>query len=264
MPVCLLCSLARADNAIGSTRFVVTIFSYNNERWCLDNLKSVFEQNYRNFRVMYVDDRSSDKTKQLARGYLRAHPAIKSDYIRNAVRCKKMANMYRVINERCLDDEVVIELDGDDTFANPNVLTTLDQVYRSGDVWMTYGQYMTDSGRHGSTTGCKQIAPDVIAHNTFRDHEWAGWPLRTFKAFLFKAIKKEDLMYEGEFFDVTADLAYMFPLFELAGTHSRFVPDVLYVYNTQNPISDGRLYKQRQALMDHVIRARPRYLPLER
>lgn len=261
--VCVLCaSIAHAD--VGSTRFVVTVFSYNNERWCVGNLDSVFGQQYRNFRVIYVDDRSTDKTKRYVRAYLRAHPAATCDYVRSPARRKKMANMYYVINEHCRDDEVVVELDGDDTLAHPHVLARLDEIYRSGDVWMTYGQYVTDMGRHGSTTGCKQIAPEIIAHNTFREHEWAGWPLRTFKAFLFKAIKKEDLMYEGQFFDVTADLAYMFPLFELAGTHARFVPEVLYIYNTHNPISDGFLYKQRQAAMDHAIRARARYLPLKR
>lgn len=254
-----------ASVCAGNTRFVVVILSYNNERWCQENIKSACEQRYNKFRVIYIDDCSSDNTGRLVRSYIsEARLRRTCMYVPVGKRRKKMANFYWAVHTLCADDEVVVELDGDDMLAYESVLARLDKIYRSGDVWLTYGQYKTNYGSHGSSTGCAQISADIIAACAYRQNGWAGWPLRTFKAALFKKIKKEDLMYDGEFFDVTADLAYMFPLFEMAGTHARFISEVLYIYNTGNPLSDGRLYKQRQQEMDGIIRSRARYAPLER
>ncbi len=55
---------------VGNTRFVIMILSYNNERWCQENIKSACEQRYNNFRVIYVDDCSSDNTGRLVRSYI--------------------------------------------------------------------------------------------------------------------------------------------------------------------------------------------------
>ena len=41
---------------------VVVIPSYNNEQWYERNLQSILEQNYANFRIIYVNDCSQDRT----------------------------------------------------------------------------------------------------------------------------------------------------------------------------------------------------------
>ena len=62
----IYCSFLTAqDNS-----FVVIIPSYNNEQWCLKNLESVVNQNYFNFRIIYINDCSTDKTKELVLNYL--------------------------------------------------------------------------------------------------------------------------------------------------------------------------------------------------
>ena len=48
---------------------VIVIASYNNERWVEENLKSVFMQDYSNYRVIYIDDASTDGTADLAEPY---------------------------------------------------------------------------------------------------------------------------------------------------------------------------------------------------
>ena len=42
--------------------FVVIVPSYNNSEWVERNLRSIFEQKYDNFRVIYIDDASTDGT----------------------------------------------------------------------------------------------------------------------------------------------------------------------------------------------------------
>jgi hypothetical protein len=67
--------------------------------------------------------------------------------------------------------------------------------------------------------------------------------MRTWRAFLWRNIKQEDLKDEnGIYWKVTGDLAFMFPMLEMAGEeHYRFIDDIIYVYNEQNPINDHKV-----------------------
>ncbi len=42
--------------------FVIIVPSYNNSRFVEKNLQSIFTQRYENYRVIYIDDNSSDQT----------------------------------------------------------------------------------------------------------------------------------------------------------------------------------------------------------
>jgi len=55
------------------TPLVILICSYNNEPWIEKNLDSVFCQQYENFRVIIVDDASTDKTLQKYKEYIHNH-----------------------------------------------------------------------------------------------------------------------------------------------------------------------------------------------
>ena len=54
-------------------KFVVFVPSYNNAEWCRRNLDSIFQQDYKKYRVIYVDDASTDGTYDLVRQYVSAH-----------------------------------------------------------------------------------------------------------------------------------------------------------------------------------------------
>src|SRR5271156_3202350 len=63
-----------SDSHVGPARmlksFVVVIPSFNNAPWCRQNLESVLNQEYLRFRVVYVDDASTDDTPRLVAEYL--------------------------------------------------------------------------------------------------------------------------------------------------------------------------------------------------
>lgn len=42
--------------------FVFIIASYNNSKWYLNNLNSIKKQTYKKWRIIYVDDCSTDDT----------------------------------------------------------------------------------------------------------------------------------------------------------------------------------------------------------
>jgi len=142
------------------------------------------------------------------------------------------------------------------------VLRHLNSVYANTHVWLTYGQFR--SSMNGVLGFNKAIPREVVKNNRFRYHENQPSHLRTFYARLFKNIKKEDLLYQGDFFKMTYDLAIMIPMLEMAGSHHQFIPDVLYIYNEDNPISDHRVDRDLQRLLDRFIRDMEPYQLLEK
>ena len=71
--------------------------------------------------------------------------------------------------------------------------------------------------------------------------------LRTFRASLFKKIKKADLFYEGKFMTVSWDIAFCIPMIEMCfspssvgESHYVFIDETLYHYQTDTPINDSQ------------------------
>jgi glycosyltransferase involved in cell wall biosynthesis len=243
--------------------FVVVIPSYNNEQWCEKNLISVFDQEYDNYRVIYIDDCSTDQTKDRVEKIIKRYDIHdKVTFITNAQRCGATYNFYHAIN-RCDDHEIVLVLDGDDWFAHPHVMTYLNEIYQDQNVWLTYGQYQEfPSNQRGF---CEDFPHWVVQQNLFRKYQ--NLPishLRTFYAGLFKRIKKEDLCDDdGNFFSMTCDKATMAPMIEMAGERYRFINETLYIYNNTNQISDHRVNHKLQLNLMHKILARPAYKRLD-
>lgn len=54
-------------------------------------------------------------------------------------------------------------------------------------------------------------------------------------------------------------LTMMFPMLEMAGHRSKFVSDILYIYNVANPINDSKVNIQLQQGLEKLIRAKRKY-----
>ncbi len=256
----------RPEAKDGSKHFVIVAASYKNKDWYKQDmskswpghLDTIFAQQYDNYHVVYVDDFSPDGTGKLVEEYIREKGMEdRVTLIKNTTRYGAMENQYRAMHA-CKDNHVVIILDGDDAFASPQVLAYLNQIYSAGNVWLTYGQFIEyPSWAPGF---CCQMPEHVVRNNSFRDFTHVPSHLRTFYAGLFNQIKREDLMYEGEFLKMDADIAAMFPMIEMAREgHFQFIPHNLCIYNGANSLNDHKISKTMQRTLDLAIRARPRY-----
>ncbi len=245
----------------GERPMAVVVASYNNAEWYQKNLDSIFDQKYSNYRVIYVDDCSPDGTGQLVQDYINEKgQQDRVTLIRNQVRKRALENLYDAICS-CDDREIVVIVDGDDRLAHNAVLHRLNSMYADPSVWITFGQYISEPGGH---IGYSRAIPfSVVEHNRIRSHQPQPSHLRTFYARLFKNIEKEDLLYQGEFFSMTYDLAMMMPMMEMAGWHHKYISEILYIYNDANPISDHRVDKSLQRALDLEIRGRAPYKPLK-
>lgn len=245
------------DKLIAENPIVVVIPSYNNSKWYELNLSSILNQRYANYRIIYVDDCSTDDTYNLVSAYIKEkHAENKVALIHNAVRKGALANTYASIHS-CKNHEIIVMVDGDDWLAHDRVLEKINEVYADPKVWLTYGQFKVfPDNRIGE---CKQITSKIIKNNLYREWDWCSLHLRSFYAGLFKQIKLQDLLFDGTFFDVAGDMAMMFPMLEMSGGNFKFISDVLYMYNCDNPFNDHKKKLLRQMLCDKVVRSRKKY-----
>ncbi len=245
----------------GEKYIIIIIPSYKNSRWCALNLDSVFRQRYNNYFVIYIDDCSPDDTYDCARSCIAAsgqnHRIL---LMRNEQRRGALYNLYHAIHA-CPDRAIIITLDGDDWFRGDDVFQTVNREYDDPNVWLTYGQF--EEYPRGSLGICHPMPEHIIQTRSYRSQEWFTSHLRTFYAGLFKRVKIDDMMLDGKFFSVTWDMAFMFPMLEMANGRIKFIDKILYIYNQANPLNDFRQQLRKQLYCDRLIRARQPYQPLD-
>lgn len=257
--VIFLCvALNTVHGAAEQKHIVIVTASYKNAECYQWNLDSVFNQDYDNWDLVYFDDNSSDDTANLVADYASQKGfSDKVILVANKNRCGAMENQYFAIRQLCAPTDIVIILDGDDRLAHSHVLSYINDVYADGTVWLTYGQYREHP--RGTIGYCCPMPADIITRNAFREVPMPPSHLRTFYAGLFHKIKLEDLLYEGKFFPMCADMAAMLPMIEMAADHFKFIPDILLDYNVANPLNDHKVSWDLQKKCDVVIRARSPY-----
>jgi len=252
-----LACLIFTQNKSEDKKIVVLTTSYNNCKWYKKNLDSIFNQKYSNFRLIYVDDQSPDGTGKLVEQYITQNNLQENvTLIKNETRRLALYNIYHAIHS-CDNDEIIVSLDGDDWFTHPHVLSKINDVYSDPNIWITYGQFVLAS--NCDVGWCVDYPEDVVKNKQFRQFTHIPSHLRTFYAGLFKKIRKEDLMYQGNFYPMTWDMAFMFPMMEIAHTHYQYIPNALYVYNDTNPINDHKVSQELQRKLDIEIRSKPVY-----
>jgi hypothetical protein len=132
------------------------------------------------------------------------------------------------------DEDIVVELDGDDFLLGDNVISEVKKIYKDKNVWLTNGSFMYSNGSNGFSSKANL--------SNIRESVFTFSHLRTWKSFLWKSIPKDyfkDL--DGTYFKSAADVAYTIPLLELSGEeHYRFNSKILYVYNGFSPYNDHK------------------------
>ncbi len=233
----------------------VLVPTYNQQDYCIKNLESLIYQNYPSYHITIVDDNSKDRTVEILENYIRENNLQnKVTLIKNSERVGALANLYN--NIRKLDDhKVVITVDGDDELYNENALSRIAHEYNHNKAWVTYGQFSWDkTTRRGF---CANIPERMHDANNYRSYMWVASHPRTFYAGLFKKIDENYLKMDGAFFPTAWDLAIMFCLLEMAGKkHIKFIPDILYVYNTH---TDPEVSAAETNLYERTIRAKKPY-----
>ena len=237
------------ENNNEKTHFKIIIPAYNSESWIQKCIQSVLKQNYENYECVISDDISTDNTWNIIQKLnLKNNFTIKQ----NKVKKYALKNIYDSISKiNCNLEDVIIILDGDDWLSNSNVLMTLNKYYCNSNCDLTYGSFSRfPDGSIGQESS--PYPQNVIDNNSFRSDKWRASHLKTFKYKLWNKVNISDFCDEsGKFYEICYDQAMMLPMLEMAGSSSKYIPEILCIYNVGNPnaVNKTRVEKQYQTML---------------
>jgi hypothetical protein len=93
-------------------------------------------------------------------------------------------------------------------------------------------------GYDGQLASRSNLSRPLTSWDDIRNHDWVTSHLRTWRAFLYRAINPADLRdHDGNYWRMSGDQAFMLPMIEMAGpTPAKFLTDSNYVYNMTNSL----------------------------
>ena len=238
--------------------FKIIIPMYNVEKWVQTTIKSILAQTHGDYEVIIVDDISTDNSCQKVKELIEGDKRFQ--LVENKIKKFALQNIVEGIKSLSPQDEdIIVTLDGDDWFPNAHVLEKISNTYKNTDCLITYGTYMTypEGNRPWNVT---QYSTEVINDSSYRQDTWRASHLRTFKHYLWKNIDEKDLKdSEGNFYRMAWDLAFMFPMLEMAGQRQQYIQDITYVYNRANPLNDDKVDHSCQLTLEREIRQKKKY-----
>ena len=232
---------------------IILTTTFNCEKFIERSLYSIMSQTHKDFKCFITDDLSTDNTRTLVEKIIQKDERF--SLVKNEKKFYQPGNYDQIIRGMDIhDDEICVEVDGDDWLPNSKVFEIINKVYNDSDVWMTSGSFKYHDGRPG-------FAQPPVNSDNIRSQTFTLSHIRTWKSWLWKKISVEDLKDEnGEYWNVAGDLAFMFPMFEMSGMeHYKFISEILYIYNESNPLNDHKVNMPSVMKTVNQIRAKQKY-----
>lgn len=226
-------------------RFIVFSCGYNCSPWIEQHMKSISNQTYENFVHVLVDDASTDDTTHRIKNFAKRN----TFFYTNEKNLKWLANSVKYLDRHIeSENDIIVVVDMDDWLAHSGVLTRLNEVYNRKGCWITYGTFQSsDGGRIRPEHGENKF----MHKRAFQKAAWAQTHLKTFKAFLWQHIDKQDFKVDGEYAPCNYDRALMYPMMFMTPTEKiRWLPDIVYILNVKNPLRT-KVINREQSLRMH-------------
>lgn len=123
---------------IENKTFAIIVYACNQSAWCEKALRSIFEQDYDYYRVIFIDDASNDNTLEKAKNFIidrgEEHRVI---LIHNEKREGFAQSLQRAV-DGCLDKEIALLVESKDWFVHSSILSHLNEAYQDPSVWLVF------------------------------------------------------------------------------------------------------------------------------
>ena len=260
---------------LNENQIIVISPFYNAEAYIANNIKSVANQIYDNYKHILIDDMSTDSSYAVAEQTIKALPPNIQDrfmLIKNDRKKYALGNQIFAINSvidsikelgEDMSNRIVALLDGDDWLVNnADIFSYLSYMYD------TYGLKFTYGSCHSIIDNLDLIAqpypPEVHTQKNYRNYlfPW-GMPythLRTFDLRLCDGMDFSEV-FDGDTvkFKTGADNYLFYELIEKCEPHEiKDIGEILVMYNDANPLNDYKVAQEAQNENARIIRTRER------
>lgn len=232
-------------------RIVVITPVYNAAQYIGRCITSVKTQDYTNWKMIVIDDGSTDDTLDVIVAHATDDERI--HVIPRLVGARKGAvfNHVNTIRTLCDSSDIVILLDGDDALVNnPQIFHMYNNMYHEGTEF-TYGSCW--SIIDNIPLVAQHYPEHIKATKAYRQHKFAwNMPythLRTMRAHLIKHHPSDAPFKDenGEWYKAGGDGAVFYTAIERARPNAvKVVTDIVCMYNDINPLNDYKVNSDEQ------------------
>lgn len=187
-------------------------------------LHSLYGQSYENWRLILIDDISTESHKDRCSEILDAFAqhGDRVTLIENESKHWEVANVLQGI-KLCDESDIVCRIDADDWLTDLDALAILNQVYSATGadaVWTAHRWGFTD----------QNISAALPSNANPYTHPWVSSHLKTFRKSLITDVRDENFRGEnGEYIKRAGDQAIYLPVLHRAKKRV-YVPRVMYHY----------------------------------
>jgi len=231
--------------------------NYNTSAYIHRFIYSLQSQSVKEWKCYITDDMSTDGSQPYIQSLISGDDRF--ELIENIKKFWQTGNYYQVLQKEEIDDnDIVITVDGDDWLPDDGVFQRVLDYYSDGNTWITFGQFMHYQGENNYKKGFSR-KPQPFSE--VRRLPWTSSHLRTFKAFLFRKIKYEDLLDDnGYFYKTAGDVVCITPMLEMAGEERvKYVDDINYVYNVETELNEYKTKLSDQIRVTKKIAEKAKY-----
>lgn len=221
---------------------------FNANSYAINCLNSIKNQTLSADKHFYVDDISTDDTREILLEYIEQNSPKNVELILNSSKNHKTKNMEMIIDS-LEDDSIVCVVDGDDWLAFKNSLELMIDFYeKNPNLEFVYSNWMFS---HNGQMGISRAIPNS-EWDPYKS-DWITSHLQTFRARAYKRIPRKNLLDgDGNYFRMACDQAYTLPMLEcIKREYGNFdnvhhFPAPMYVYQfTENASRNSNLELRR-------------------
>jgi glycosyltransferase involved in cell wall biosynthesis len=223
-----------------SNRFVFVAPMFNMSKTLPRMLHSICGQSYDNWKIVLIDDCSSEEERGKCSSILRSFSALIGDPsplvlgdVERKIECHwnsekrwEVANVLWGMRD-CKDDDIVCRIDGDDWLSDLDALAIIDSAYKESEcdlLWTNHRWAFSDKNISG---------PMPPGADPYR-HPWVSSHLKTFRKHLLNGVKDENFRGpDGEYIKRAGDQAIYLPALYKSKKHA-YLPRCMYHYSIKD------------------------------
>jgi len=206
---------------------------YNASKTLGRMLHSVCGQSYDKWKVILIDDVSSEEHKKVEEEIVLQFQCLMNgtyseqiEVVWNAEKRWEVANVLKGIS-MCKDDDIICRIDADDWLTDLDALQYINAIYnhtKCEAAWSAHRWGYTDKNISGP------LLPEIDVYN----QPWVSSHLKTFRKHVINGVKDENFRGEdGEYITRAGDQAIYLPVLHNT-TNCGFIPRVFYHYTIED------------------------------